>query len=66
MTCPLSNDPQNTRYLTTLLCFPLGPDIGLLPPSAFESKVKSGDPWKEIAKATEEVAKLKLENSKLR
>ena len=42
------------------------PDIGLLPPSAFEAKAKPGDPWKEIAKATEEVVKLKIENTKLR
>ena len=43
-----------------------GPDIGLLPPSAFVVKPKPGDPWKEIAKATEEVTKLRIENTQLR
>ena len=38
----------------------------LLPPSAFTTKVKEADPWKEITQVTEEIAKLKLENSKIR
>ncbi|XP_052239234.1 coiled-coil alpha-helical rod protein 1-like isoform X3 [Dreissena polymorpha] len=41
-------------------------NMNLLPPSAFERKTSSADPWKEIAKATEEMAKLKIENSKLK
>jgi hypothetical protein len=40
--------------------------MNLLPPSAFQTKTRQGDPWKEIAKATEEVVKLKIENTKLR
>lgn len=41
--------------------------MNLLPPSAFEARqVKPSDPWKEIAKATEEVVKLKIENTKLK
>lgn len=47
------------------LCI-LGINMNLLPPSAFHVKPKSGDPWKEIAKATEEVAKLKMENIQLK
>ncbi|KAK3098404.1 hypothetical protein FSP39_019193 [Pinctada imbricata] len=39
--------------------------IDLLPPSAFESKGADGA-WKELAKATNEVLELKLENEKLK
>ncbi|KAL4233495.1 cell differentiation [Mactra antiquata] len=46
---------------------PKSPNMNLLPPSAFEAKpTKPSDPWKEIAKATEEVVKLKIENTKLK
>jgi len=44
----------------------IGPNIDLLPPSAFQVKQRQGDPWKEIVKATEEVAKLKIENTQLK
>ncbi|XP_053395981.1 ribosome-binding protein 1-like [Mercenaria mercenaria] len=43
-----------------------GVNMNLLPPSAFQTKTRQGDPWKEIAKATEEVVKLKIENTKLK
>ena len=55
--------PDSSIRVKTLILF-VGASTKLLPPSSFEAP-KGEDPWKALAKATNQIMELRMQNEKL-